>query len=70
MANAWTRLVKEKFRLGRISNPSFTLGEAMESAKKVYKKGVEMSAKAGRTTSRRKRGGKRTKKARKGSRRQ
>jgi hypothetical protein len=44
MANAWTKLVQEKFRLGRLSNPSFSLGEAMKSAKKVYKKGVELSA--------------------------
>ena len=43
MANAWTKLVKEKFRLGRLSNPSFSLGEAMKSAKKVYKKGVEVA---------------------------
>jgi hypothetical protein len=58
MANAWTRLVKEKFRLGRLSNPSFSLGEAMKSAKKVYKKGVEISADVVRKTRGRKSRGK------------
>ena len=61
MANAWTKLVKEKFRLGRLSNPSFSLGEAMKSAKKVYKKGVELSADVVRTTRGRKRKSKNSK---------
>jgi len=50
MANPWTRLVKEKFRLGRLSNPAYSLREAMKSAKKVYKKGVEIGAVAIRST--------------------
>ena len=64
MANSWTRLVKEKFRLGRLSNPAYTLGEAMKSAKKVYKKGVEISAIAIRSTRGRKKGGKHSRKTR------
>ena len=39
MSSPWTKLVQEKFRLGRLSNPSYSLKEAMKSAKKVYKKG-------------------------------
>jgi hypothetical protein len=58
MANAWTKLVQEKFRLGRLSNPSFSLGEAMKSAKKVYKKGVELSAVSRKKSRGRKSGGK------------
>lgn len=56
MANAWTKLVQEKFRLGRLSNPSFSLGEAMKSAKKVYKKGAELSAVSRKTRGRKSRG--------------
>lgn len=44
MSNPWTKLVQEKFRLGRLTNPSFSLGQAMQSAKKVYKSGVSASA--------------------------
>jgi hypothetical protein len=36
--NAWSTLVQEKFRLGRILNPKYSLSQAMKSAKKVYKK--------------------------------
>jgi hypothetical protein len=42
----WTKLVQEKFRLGRMTNPSYSLGEAMKAAKKVYKKGKDVTAKA------------------------
>ena len=41
----WTKLVQEKFRLGRMSNPSYSLGEAMKAAKKVYKNGKVVTAK-------------------------
>lgn len=37
--NNWTKLVKEKFDLGRMNNKSYSLGDAMKAAKKVYKKG-------------------------------
>lgn len=37
--NNWTKLVKEKFALGRSGNKAYTLGDAMKAAKKVYKKG-------------------------------
>ena len=37
--NNWTKLVKEKFDLGRKHNKSYSLGDAMKAAKKVYKKG-------------------------------
>ena len=37
MANPWTKLVQEKFRLGRMTNNAYTLKEAMKSAKLVYK---------------------------------
>lgn len=40
MSNPWTKLVQEKFRLGRMSNPVYSLKQAMKSAKQVYKKGV------------------------------
>jgi hypothetical protein len=33
----WTKLVQDKFRLGRMTNPSYSLGQAMKAAKKVYK---------------------------------
>lgn len=68
MANAWTKLVKEKFRLGRLSNPSFSLGEAMKSAKKVYKKGVAVGASMTRKTRGRGGKGKRSRKTRGGRR--
>jgi hypothetical protein len=42
MPNAWNALVKEKFKLGRLGNPAYSLGEAMKSAKKVYKKGSQL----------------------------
>lgn len=41
MPNAWNLLVKEKFKLGRLGNPAYSLGDAMKSAKKVYKKGSQ-----------------------------
>ena len=44
MSNPWTKLVQEKFRLGRMTNPSYSLGQAMKSAKKVYKTGVSVSS--------------------------
>lgn len=34
----WIDLVKEKFRLGRTINPKYSLKQAIQSAKKVYKK--------------------------------
>lgn len=37
MATEWTKLVKEKFRLGRMVNPKFSLMQAMKEAKKVYR---------------------------------
>ena len=43
--SSWTKLVQEKFRLGRMTNPSYSLGEAMKAAKKVYKKGKDVTAK-------------------------
>jgi hypothetical protein len=49
MSNPWTKLVQEKFRLGRLTNPSFSLGQAMQSAKKVYKTGVSASATVAKT---------------------
>ena len=45
MATEWNKLVQEKFRLGRLSNPAFSLKQAMKAAKKVYKKGKAVSAK-------------------------
>lgn len=38
MGSPWNDLVKEKFRLGRMINPKYSLKQAMKSAKKVYKK--------------------------------
>ena len=38
MPTEWTNLVKEKFRVGRLTNPKYSLMEAMKAAKKVYKK--------------------------------
>jgi hypothetical protein len=35
----WIDLVKEKFRLGRTINPKYSLKQAIQAAKKVYKKG-------------------------------
>jgi hypothetical protein len=46
MANPWTTLVQQKFRLGRMTNPAYNLGQAMKAAKKVYKKGIEVSGAA------------------------
>ena len=43
MANPWTTLVQQKFRLGRMTNPAYNLGQAMQAAKKVYKKGNELT---------------------------
>lgn len=43
MSNPWTKLVQEKFRLGRLTDPAYSLGQAMKAAKKVYKKGVSVS---------------------------
>lgn len=42
MPNEWNKLVKEKFKMGRLGNPAYSLGDAMKSAKKVYKKGSEL----------------------------
>jgi hypothetical protein len=42
MPNAWNLLVKQKFKMGRLGNPAYSLGDAMKSAKKVYKKGSEL----------------------------
>lgn len=36
MANAWIKLVKEKFRLGRSQNKEFSLKDAIQTAKKEY----------------------------------
>ena len=36
--SSWNDLVKEKFRLGRMVNPKYSLMQAMKAAKKVYKK--------------------------------
>lgn len=55
MSNPWTKLVQEKFRLGRLNDPVFSLKQAMKSAKLVYKKGVSVA----RTVGKRKRGGSR-----------
>jgi len=41
----WTKLVQDKFRLGRMTNPSYSLGQAMKAAKKVYKKSKVVTAK-------------------------
>lgn len=51
----WTKLVQEKFRLGRMTNPSYSLGEAMKAAKKVYKKGKDVTAKVVKPFSKKKR---------------
>lgn len=42
MPNAWNLLVKQKFKTGRLGNPAYSLGDAMKSAQKVYKKGSEL----------------------------
>lgn len=39
MGNPWTDLVKKTFRLGKQTDASYSLKEAMVEAKKVYKKG-------------------------------
>ena len=36
MATEWNKLVKKTYDLGKVSNPSYTLGDAMKNAKKVY----------------------------------
>lgn len=38
LMSSWNDLVKEKFRLGRMVNPKYSLMQAMKAAKKVYKK--------------------------------
>ena len=35
---AWTNLVKKEFAAGKKKDKSFSLGDAMKSAKKLYKK--------------------------------
>jgi hypothetical protein len=42
MPNAWNMLVKQKFKIGRLGNPAYSLGDAMKSAKKVYQKGSQL----------------------------
>jgi hypothetical protein len=37
MATEWNKLVKKTYDLGKMSNPAYTLGDAMKNAKKVYK---------------------------------
>lgn len=64
MSNPWTKLVQEKFRLGRLSQPNFSLGQAMKSAKQVYKKGVSATSTLTRSLNPRKRKGGRSKKQR------
>lgn len=54
MSNPWTKLVQEKFRLGRMTNPAYSLGQAMKSAKKVYKTGVDVSSNVSKSFSARK----------------
>lgn len=41
MGSDWNNLVKEKFRVGRMLNPKYSLKQAMKAAKKVYKKSVK-----------------------------
>lgn len=44
MSTPWMKLVQEKLRSGRLTNPKYSLSEAMKAAKKVYKKGIDVSA--------------------------
>ena len=64
---AWTNLVKEKFRLGRMVNPTYSLKQAMKSAKKVYRTTVSSNATSAKKTTSRKSSSKKTR--RKGTRR-
>ncbi len=59
MGNPWTDLVKETFRLGKQTDVTFSLKDAMIKAKKVYKKGaVSLSSISKRSTRGKTRGGK------------
>jgi hypothetical protein len=64
MSNPWTKLVQEKFRLGRLNDPVFSLKQAMKSAKLVYKKGVSAAKNIGT----RRRGGSRKRRKTRGKR--
>ena len=35
--SAWNDLVKKTFKQGKAKNPSYSLGDAMKDAKKIYK---------------------------------
>jgi hypothetical protein len=65
----WTKLVQEKFRLGRMTNPTYNLGQAMKAARKVYKKGKYVTAKLVKPISKKRRSKKRFTKKRRSRRR-
>lgn len=41
MGSDWNNLVKEKFRVGRMLNPKYSLKQAMKAAKTVYRKSAK-----------------------------
>lgn len=59
MKTEWSKLVTEKFRVGRLVNPKYSLMQAMKEAKKVYKKSAPVAQKLTRKLMGKKKSGKR-----------